>query len=339
VSETNFLLIQLRQIGDVVLTTPVARILKQAQPGCRVAFLTEAPSHELLQGNPFIDEVLLNDRRGGIRSHLRLARDLRGRRFDVVIDFMANPRSALLAFFSGAPRRISYDVRGRGILYTHRVPTEPGYAVEIKKSLLGPLGIESAWDRPEIFLADGDKQWGLARREELLAGREGRLITIDPSHRRATRRWPAAHFGVLCRLLSETFAAVPVVLRGPGEEAIAREVVLASGDTAVLSPPTTLRQMAALVAAADLHLGNCSAPRHIALGVRTPSFTVLGSSSTGWTHRSEEHADQALGLDCQPCKLRDGCSRNVACLEDLTPEEVFSSVSTWAPATLGWDNS
>ncbi len=330
----HFLVIQLRQIGDVVLTTPIPRILKEARPGCRVSFLTERPSDQLLRGNPHIDEVLLNDRKAPWWKTVALGLDLRRRRFGVVLDFMGNPRSALLAFLSGARVRISYPAPGRGLLYTHRVEPTREYAVAIKKRLLAPLGIESGLDRPEIHLAPDERAWAEAERERLLRGRS-RLVTVDPSHRRATRQWPAQHYGALCRRLATALDAAPVVLWGPGEEAVADAVVASSDDAAVRAPPTRLREMAALIGAAALHVGNCSAPRHIAVAVGTPTFTVLGSTSAGWTHPSAAHTQVALGLDCQPCN-RNTCDRDRACLVDLPPDRVFEALEGWAAGTLGW---
>lgn len=330
----RFLVIQLRQIGDVILTTPIVRILKEAWPGCRVAFLTERPSDQLLVGNPYLDEVLLNDRKGSWRDTLRLARELRKRRFEGVLDFMGNPRSALLTFLSGTPVRVSYPAKGRGLLYTHRIAPTREYAVEIKKRLLAPLGIESAWNRPEVFLSEEEKRWGAEKRARLLGG-AARLVTVDPSHRRATRRWPAAHYGQVCRELRVAWDAATAVLWGPGEEADADAVVAASAGAAVKAPPTKLREMAALIAAADLHLGNCSAPRHLAVAVGTPTFTVLGATSAGWTYPSPEHTQTALGLPCQPCN-RNECGRDFACLRELAPEAVLDALDGWVATSLGW---
>lgn len=331
----SFLVIQLRQIGDVVLTTPIPHILKEARLGCRVSLLTERPSDQLLQGNPHIDEVLLSDRKGSWLDTLHLALALRRRRFDAVVDCMGNPRSALLAFLSGAPVRISSPQRVRGVLYTHQVPLEGAYAVDYKKCLLRPLGIESSWDRPEIFLTREESAAGRAERDRLLEPGVARLVTVDPSHRRATRRWPAGHYGALCRRLRREAGALPVVLWGPGEEDLAREVVGCSEGAAVVAPPTRLREMAALLAAADLHLGNCSAPRHMAVAVGTPTFTVLGSTSGGWTHPAPEHTHLALGFECQPCN-RNKCDRDRACLVDLAPSRVFEELCAWTASCLGW---
>ncbi|MBI5015086.1 MAG: glycosyltransferase family 9 protein [Deltaproteobacteria bacterium] len=334
-SPSRFLLIQLRQIGDVVLTTPIARILKEAFPGSHVAFLTERPSDQLLRGNPFLDDVLLNDRKGSWRDTLGLGLRLRRERFDVVLDFIANPRSALLAFLSGAPMRVAYPVPIRKVLYTHSVPPAPGYAVAYKKSLLEPLGVHSAWDRPEVFLDPDEKAWAAALRTELLGGRR-RLVTLDPTHRRATRKWPAEHFGRLSGHLDARCEAACVVLWGPGEETDADAVVRASSGTAVKAPATRLREMAALIGAADLHVGNCSAPRHVAVAVGTPTFTIRGATSGAWTHPAPEHTHLALGLECQPCN-RNRCDRGLACLTGLTADAVADALCLWARDTLGWD--
>ncbi len=336
-SAPRYLVVQLRQIGDVVLTTPIPRILKEERPGCHVSFLTESPSHRLLEGNPFIDEVIVSQRGAPWWQVLRFGRDLQRRCFDAVLDFMGNPRSALLSFLSGARVRVSYRARLRGLLYSHRVPREGRYAVEYKRGLLGPLGIRSERDRPEIFLSNAELVRGRELADRLRDGADGPLVTVDPTHRRIARRWPLQNYAELSRRMGER-GWLPIVLWGPGEEAEAREVVDRSEGKARLAPSTDLRQLAALLASVDLHLGNCSAPRHIAVAVGTPTFTILGSTSPGWTHPSAEHSHIALGLECQPCK-GGPCVRDYACLTDLDSETVFGELLEWTRQTLDWRTS
>lgn len=329
------LLIQLRQVGDVLLVTPIAHILKTARPEMWVSFLTESPCHHLLAHNPHIDEVIVTRRKDGVWRTLKTIWQLRRRGFDAVLDFMANPRSAQLAFGSGAPMRISYPKKGRGRLYTHQVQPTHGYTVTFKKSLLEPLGIASDWLRPEIFLTPAEREWGRKLRRGFQSKTHQRVVTVDPSHRRATRRWPAEHFGGLCQRLAEHLDILPVVLWGPGERPVAESVVKASQGRAIVAPPTDLRQSAALIAAADAHVGNCSAPRHIAVAVETPSFTIMGSTSRGWAYPSPLHANVRRGIDCQPCN-KNHCDIGIVCLSEYAPDTAYDAFIAWTQDELGW---
>ena len=110
----RILLIQLRQIGDVLLTSPLAKILKELYPKSYIAFLAEKPSYDVLSGNPCIDEVIVLDKiKGDFYSTIESIQKVRSKNFDLVIDTFGNPRSALITFLSGAKYRMGFDYRGR----------------------------------------------------------------------------------------------------------------------------------------------------------------------------------------------------------------------------------
>ena len=117
----KFLLIQLRRIGDVLMTTPAIRLLRKSYPDADLTFLTESPSDQVLNENTNLQEILLYRKPESITESLRYYLNLRARNFDCVIDFYGNPRSALMTRFSGAPMRIGFDFRGRSLAYTHPV--------------------------------------------------------------------------------------------------------------------------------------------------------------------------------------------------------------------------
>src|SRR5687767_13387753 len=120
----KILLIRLRLIGDVVFTTPIPRALKRVFPDAHVAYLVEPDAAPVVTGNPHLDEVIVAPRPRGLArlvGDLRLARSLRRRRYDLVIDLHGGPRSAWLALLSGAPRRIGYQIKGRTWMYTRAV--------------------------------------------------------------------------------------------------------------------------------------------------------------------------------------------------------------------------
>ena len=142
----NLLLIQLRRIGDVMMTTPAVRALRKAFPEASISFLTESPSDQVYKNNPHLDHLLLYPKNNSILDHLKFYRRIRSQNYDCVIDFQGNPRTALLSRISGSGYRIGFDFKGRSWCY-HRaigLPTDSTYSAQHKMNLLEPLGVESS---------------------------------------------------------------------------------------------------------------------------------------------------------------------------------------------------
>src|SRR5438552_15550803 len=109
----RILLVRLREIGDVVFTTPAIRALRERFPSAHLTYVVEPAAAPVVQHNPHLDEVIVAPREGGIgglAADLALGRRLRGARFDLAIDFHGGPRASLLTWLSGAPPRIGYDI-------------------------------------------------------------------------------------------------------------------------------------------------------------------------------------------------------------------------------------
>ena len=111
----RILVIKLRAIGDVLLSTAVLRNLRLAFPDASIDFLTEVPSREVLEGNSDLSSLLIFD--GKKQSGAGLILDVRSRQYDLVIDLFGNPRSALVTLFSGAKYRVGYRFGWRQYCY------------------------------------------------------------------------------------------------------------------------------------------------------------------------------------------------------------------------------
>ncbi|MBR5734943.1 MAG: glycosyltransferase family 9 protein [Desulfovibrionaceae bacterium] len=322
---------QLRQIGDVVLATPALELLKRRFPGAELHVVAEKKCAPVLYGSPYIDRLWELDKSAFVPFwkeflwYWKVARQS----FDLVVDFQQLPRCRWIVGFSGAPVRLSFPAPWYNrLLYNVAAPPQAGYSAASKVSLLKPLGIEWHGEPPRIFLSNGERAQAEAVLEGLGLPEGARLVTLAPTHKDATRRWPAAHFAELARLLLE---AAPdlwfLPLHGPGEEGTVRDLLASMAPevravTLLPELPPSLRRSAAWIARASLHVGNCSAPRHIAVAVGTPSCTVLGASNDSWSFPSPRHAAVRLGLPCQPC--RGGrCQHGLRCLSGLAPETVF----------------
>jgi heptosyltransferase-2/heptosyltransferase-3 len=322
----KILLCQLRQIGDVILMTPLLELLKKRYPESAVHVLTEKKCLPVLENNPYLDRVWPIDKKelSSLRKEVAYYRRVAAEGFDLVIDLQQTPRCRWVVFFSKAPVRLTrtppWYTRW---LYTDWTEPEKGYASAIKAAILNPLGVAWRGERPLLVLSPEERAAAKTYLASLglLPGQT--LVTVDPTHRRETRRWPAPHYA---RLLEMAAARRPglrfQLLFGPGEESVVAEIASLSGNAGHLLPAgrlLSLREMAACIEASSLLLGNCSAPRHMAVAVGTPTLTIQGATSSGWVFPSPEHGCVASGIACRPCN-RNACDKGVPCLVGLTPE-------------------
>ncbi len=336
----NILVCQLRQIGDVLLCTPSLRLLAERFPQARLQVFTEARCAPMLEHNPLlhkvwtVDKQVLTNLPKELAWYWRVARQ----NYDLVVDFQQLPRCRWVVAFSGASVRLSYPPPWYNrLLYTHWAQPPRGYAAMAKAGILAPLGITWQGQRPELHLLPHE----IADAARLLRGlghdpERDILVSLDSTHRRSARAWPAQHWGRLLAMAQAREPRLRFLLHfGPGEEpavAQVRAAALGAGlpGERLLQPPQVLglRAMAACIGQARLHLGTCSAPRHMAVALGVPSFTVLGATSWAWTFPAPEHRHVCLaeleGLACQPCN-RNTCplSDRPRCLWELTPERVL----------------
>ncbi len=325
----KILICQLRQIGDVVLMTPLPELLRKRFPEAEIHVLTEKKCLPVLEGNPYIARVWPIDKKAlptlwhEVRYYWHVARQ----GFDLVVDLQQTPRCRWVVAFSRAEVRLAHTAPWyTRWLYTHEASIAPGYASARKASVLAPLGITWNDERPLIALRDEEKTAATAYLAELGLQPGQKLVSVDATHRRDTRRWPAPHYARLLELAARNDLSLRFqLLFGPGEEDVAQEIINLSASTAHILPLgrlLSLREMAACIAASSLLLGNCSAPRHMAVAVGTPTLTIQGATSSGWVFPAPEHGCVSLGLPCQPCN-KNTCDIGIRCLHELTPEMVL----------------
>src|ERR1700722_7694022 len=120
----RILIVRLRQIGDVVFTTPAIHALRAHFPDAHLTYLVEPAAAPVVEHNPHLNEVIVAPRGHGLAGFLadvRLGRQLRSARYGLAIDFHGGPRASLLTWLSGARQRIGYEIVGRGWMYTTRI--------------------------------------------------------------------------------------------------------------------------------------------------------------------------------------------------------------------------
>jgi heptosyltransferase-2/heptosyltransferase-3 len=331
-SPRRILVCQLRQIGDVLLSTPAVELLARHYPQAEIHVFTEKKCLPALENNPFISAFLPLDKEvlpTVLHEYLFYHRAVTGK-YDLLVDFQQLPRCRAVAALSGAATRISFPppwyLRP---LYTHWHQPAPAYAAAYKAGILEPLGIVWNGERPRLYpRAEERAEAGLLLSALGLEGK--RFINVAASHRHAPRRWPARHYAALVDMLAEAEPDLFFFLtHGPGEEDYVRDLqsrCVHSRRVVTHEGPLDLRLIAACMERGRMQIGNCSAPRHMAVALDVPSLTILGASGFGWTFPAPEHihvhAGQFMPMPCWSCG-RNTCEAGLVCLEKLAPDLVF----------------
>ena len=317
------LVIQLRRIGDILMATPALEALRRRHPEASIDVLAERPGDQVLEGNPDVDRVLVYEPE---RPLAWLGR-VRAERYDWVVDFLGNPRSALLTFASGAALRAGPAQVFHRWAYNRRLPESPVPLYSAEEKLFKLKGLDIPWPPsvlPKIVLEESRLEWARGQAEGL--GAAGRLLAICPASRRATRQWPAERFAALARLAAQRLGLVPVVFWGPGERPLA-EAVAAAAPGARLAPETRhLKDLAALLKTAAVVVTNCNGPRHLAVAVGTPTLALHFSSDPRvWNPPSDPRFPYLRKEDlfCIGCRLNE-CPYRLECMTGLAPEDVFA---------------
>lgn len=287
----KILIIQLRQLGDILLTTPVIKAIKDQIPDAQVDFMTYPMGRLIIPGNPLVRKHIIAPQEG-VLSSLRFAKELRRESYDVVFDFMATPRSAVIARMVPAKERIAFHT-SRAPLFTKtflRGKSEE-YIVREKFQLLNAIGIQSTDVR--MMLPVDERDHDVARNffssNPELSKSQMRVV-LSPTHRRAERRWPMERWAELAVWLETSRSAKVIWIWGPGEEGEIDAVMRLAKGAGVKSPKTSFRELAALIKESHLFLGNSNGPSHVAVAMDTPSIQLHGpTSAVSWCPMTERH--------------------------------------------------
>ena len=348
----RILLTRMKFIGDVVLTTPAIRSVRNAFPGAFIAYMGDKQAVSLLEGNPCLNEIIPFDfSRASVLEQPRIAFRLRKSQFDLAIDFFGNPRSALLTYLTGAASRVGPDRTGRGKLYTIRVKDDgkPKQVIDFYDQYLRAAGIEPSSRKTELFLTDDERReariflrW--LDHETAPLDLTQPIIGLHPGATWPAKKWQAGGFASLAELIRAKLGCQVVLTTGPNDGAVVREVAEASMAGVKPLPLLPLRQLAAVISQCRVYVSNDAGPMHIAVALGIPAIGVFGPGQEDiWFPYNEAEGHKALRKDvpCHPCHL-DVCNREgegyMECMKLLKADEVFAAVERAFVKSAPWGN-
>jgi len=323
-SSPRIALMKLSSLGDVVHALPAAAAIRAWWPRAELTWVVERREEAILAGNPDVTHVVPVDTRlwrrefrsvAGAPAVVSKVRGLVGRlgagRFDAAVDLQGLWKSGVITALTRAPLRVglapAFCRERANALFTNRhvaPPPEAVHVVDQYLSLLAPLGVTPGPVEFHVPLLPAAE-----RRMEDFLGEQGVksqdcLIAINPGAGRADKQWPVAHFRALADRLAQEPNARILLLWGPDEVHMARQIRDGLQARAILAPPTALHELGALLRRAALMVANDTGPLHLAAALGTPSLGLYGPT------RAERNGP--YGRHCTGVQSPDGTMAGLA---------------------------
>lgn len=331
----RILLTRMKYIGDVVLTTPIIRALRDAYPKAHIAYLGDAKAVSLLRNNPYLDEIIPFDfTKDGLLYQASMYWKMFRGNYDLTIDLYSNPRSALMTYATRAAVRIGGDTRGRGRLYTIRVGDDGSLksAVLHHYQSLKPLGIVPTHTRTEIFLEQSEIAAAVDVLRSIGADGSRPIVALHPGATWPNKVWLKEHFrGLIDRLISETECDI-ILSPGPKDGALMDYLKGNHQHRVYPLPLLPVRELAAVLSRCRVFVANDCGPMHIGVAVGTKTIGIFGPEPIEiWFpyDRNEGHLPMFRKLECSPCRTT-ACHREgegfMECMKTITVDDVFRAV-------------
>jgi len=275
----SILIVMLSAIGDAVHVLPVVCALKRKWPDCRITWILQGGPASLVRGHPDVDEVLIFERRKGLRGFLDMRRLLRERHFDLLLCLQISMKAGVLAALSGTPVRLGFDwrrSRDMNFLFTNRrIPARPDQHVQDQYfEFLEELGVE-----PEPV------EWNLgpwSGEEEAAGVYLGNLdrpaVTLILATSNPEKDWIPERWAELCDRLYEEFGLQPLLAGGRSERELSIERVIRERckHPAVSTLGAPLRDLVGILDGSALVISLDTGPMHMSVAIGKPVISLMG---------------------------------------------------------------
>ena len=282
----KILCIQLRQMGDVIMTTPAVRQLRAVYPEAEIVFMTEPLGANVYKNNPHISRLWSVPRKQCVGESLKLFWEVYREGFDLVVDFFSNPKSAQITWASRAKERVGFDFTGRRYAYTRSValPDSKEYAAKSKNRLIEHLGGDLD-DVETLFNPDETARNDAREFAETYAFGE-KCVAFCVVSRRDYKLLPPEFFAkVGDGLIGQGYRLFFVY--GPGEKDMADAVygLLTNKEAGIIEyDMPDIQQLAAILGHCRVYVGNDGGSKHLSVCAGIPTVTVFHEvKAENWT--------------------------------------------------------
>ena len=324
---------QHNQLGDMLCVVPLLRGFRLAYPSAHITLMASPVNADVMHFSSYIDKLINYDKKAFARNgwfyplvYLRFLAGLRKERFDITLVPMTvsmSFTSCLLAFLSGAKARVGASmIDGKenpaAAFFTHPVVLDwrnDPHRHQALRNLdsardlrLPAAELQSEITLTEEELAHGETFVRRARGERKFA------IVFHPGAGKIANRWPADRFAITANDLAEAFKALVIITRGPMDEGPVEKMAGALREQPVIIRDRSIREVAGILAHADLVVSNDTGIMHVAAAVGVPVLSLFGPTDPQqWAPVGEEHRFLRSGQDIRSFATEDvvKCAREM----------------------------
>jgi len=331
----KILIVRLSSIGDIILTTPLLRAIRETYPEAEITFLIKKQYADLLRASPYISELITLDTNEGFPGLRQIKRKLKEKQFDMYVDIHKNWRSIYIRLGLGAKLTGTYPkhIFRRSVLiwfklnlYKNIKPVYLRYFESVRK-----LGVHYDGKGTEIYLPEHTLE---KVREMLLSlGFQFNcpLVIICPGATYFNKRWHAEGFIETARYLIRERSAFIILHGGKEDAGLCQEIAAGAGPEAVsMAGRLSLSDSAALLQLSTLVIANDSGLLHLAQSQKRPVVGIYGPTTRelGFFPIEQNSTVVETKLPCRPCtpKGLDICpKKHFRCMNDITPDKVIQA--------------
>ena len=333
----NILVVKLSAIGDVIHALPVSYAIKETWPEAHLTWVVEPPARELLLDNPYIDDIIVFEKKkfkslhGFLQQIGPFKKRLQGRSYDAVLDLQGLFKSAAIAWLSGAPQRLgTCNMRELSDRVSRPVigPHAQGHIVEryldVARALgckVGKVVFPMVVSERDQSLAEGTLQHG-----GVPSGAVYAVMAVGANW--PNKRWPIQSYAALGDWLYGRHIIPVFIGGGPVDQGLVADITKAAEIPPVnLVGRTTLKQLAHILRGACFTLGGDTGPVHLAAGLGIPTIMLMGPTDA---NRNGPYGQQQNAIEVdRPCKYcwKRACPKGLDCLAAISPQQVEEKIT------------
>jgi heptosyltransferase I len=332
-------IVMMSAVGDAVHVLPVINAIKRSHSAAHITWVLQPGPATLVRGHRSVDDIIIFDRSKGMAGMREVVRELRARKFDLLIDLQVYFKAGVITAFSGAPRRLGFDrARARDMNWlftTERIPVHPVQHVQDQYfEFLHHLGIDHEPVEWNIGPDGAERAWQSDFRSQF----DRPIAAIVVATSKPQKDWMPERWAAVCDLLDGRYGSQPVLVGGNSErERRAADTIMSASRAQIYSAlGSGLRNLVSILDASELVLAPDTGPLHISVALDRPVISLMGYTDPRRTGPYRKFHDLVIDAfhdagEAGPVTMETKNDR----MQRITLADVAEKMEVWAASYRG----